>query len=283
MTYNILIVGLGGIGQVYKNALADYHICTLDANDDLEPTYTHFNQINKTFDVAIIATPNYLHYQHALDAGKIAKIVIVEKPGVLNALEWALLCNQHSRTLLVKNNQYRDNIAELCTLAQSAHHIRLNWLNNQRIPNPGSWFTNITKSFGGVERDLVPHLLSYLLKFFSINTLELTSKQFEQRWTLDQIIHTNYGQINHNGVYNVNDYAYLQFNTKTTKIEVTANWDVGLDDIALYFDDTRIQLDLCPDTAYRAMVLTAIANLDNTAFWQQQHKEDIWIHKLLEH
>jgi len=280
MTYKILIVGSGGIGQVYQNALADCYICTLDVNADLDPTYTHFNQIKQKFDVAIIATPNYLHYQHAQLASKLAKIVIVEKPGVLNAQQWQQL---PKNTLLVKNNQYRDNIADLCTLAQSAQHIRLNWLNNQRIPNPGSWFTDVTKSFGGVERDLVPHLLSYLLKFFDVGTLELAQKQFEQRWTLDQITHTNYGQINRNGVYNVSDYAYLQFNTKATKIEVTADWDAGQDDIALYFDDTRVALGLCPESAYRAMVLTAIANLDNTAFWQQQMKEDLWTHKLLEH
>jgi len=62
---------------------------------------------------------------------------------------------------MVKNNQYRQEIKEFQRLAESSDTVYVRWNSANRIPNPGSWFTTKKLSFGGVSRDLMPHMLSY--------------------------------------------------------------------------------------------------------------------------
>ena len=44
----------------------------------------------------------------------------------------------------------------------------------------------------------------------------------------------------------------------------------------------RHELGLCPESAYKSMVETAVKNLNNNEFWSAQFAQDIWIHEQLE-
>jgi hypothetical protein len=41
-------------------------------------------------------------------------------------------------------------------------------------------------------------------------------------------------------------------------------------------------LGLCPESAYKKMIQTAVSNLNNNEFWNKQLKQDLWIHEQIE-
>ena len=99
---------------------------------------------------------------------------------------------------------------------------KLRWINKNRIPNPGSWFTEKSLAFGGVSRDLIPHMLSYYTALTDFTKGKQLSAVAEQRWNLDQIDSTDYGVINHKGQYDVDDRCELVFVNKRTRYEMVA-------------------------------------------------------------
>lgn len=282
-----LIVGLG-IGNLYKNICMelDYNCFTVDTNNALCPTYTNLDQAIseiKTVDISIVALPNFLHYETAYKLAKISKIVLVEKPGVQDAESWIRLTEQfpNTRFMMIKNNQYRDNINELRTLYQKSKSVKINWINKNRIPKPGSWFTTKNLSFGGVSKDLLPHLLSFYTVFESnyVNTV-WTDRIKVQRWNLGDLTSTDYGEVNLSGIYDVDDLVELNTIIHNRNISFTADWrSTTINDIGLHFDDNFIELGLCPEVAYKNMLSTAYNNLHNNIFWKTQLEQDIWIHK----
>lgn len=283
-----LIVGLG-IGQhVYLKVLNElkFTIDTVDTDVKKTATFKSVQNIDKRYRIAIIATPNFTHFDIADQVAKLADIVLVEKPGVLNALQWQQLITQNptTRIMMIKNNQYRSQVKLFKKYVQESKLVEVRWKNNQRIPHPGSWFTNKDLAFGGVSRDLMPHMLSYLTALSNYTALTLTKSECLQNWQLDQITHTNYGNINYNGVYNVDDYSYLEYQDANTIWKLTADWDAGVDDIGIYFDGVKHELGLCPEVAYGGMIITALAMTLQTSdeYWAEQYKQDIFIHKQLE-
>lgn len=42
------------------------------------------------------------------------------------------------------------------------------------------------------------------------------------------------------------------------------------------------KLGLCPEEAYKKMIMMAIENLNNNQYWQDQLAQDIWIHQQIE-
>jgi predicted dehydrogenase len=215
----------------------------------------------------------------------LSKIVFVEKPGVANSEAWRQLCFDYSQTrfMMVKNNQYRDSIAQFKELADKSSIVKVVWNNKNRIPNPGSWFTTKELAFGGVSRDLIPHMLSYyvaLTDYTKGNKLYSTALQ---RHELKNINDTDYGRVDHNGTYNVDDFCEFEFSNSGTKWILTANWkDNKADDVYISFDDTKFPLGLCPEKAYKAMIENAVTNLNNDEFWQEQLQQDLWIHRQIE-
>lgn len=281
-----LIVGLGFgkvlYGNIYKTL--EWEVTTVD----LYSAAANYRSIGDIpagieFDIAHICTPNYTHYQLAAEAAPISKIVMVEKPGVQSSSEWQQLLDQFPRTrfMMTKNNQYRYNLEDLQSNAADADSIDIMWSNRNRIPNPGSWFTNKEQAFGGVSRDLMPHLLSiYQMLNANWRTDPAVFSQTKQNWNLDNIANSDYGTVSSNGVYNVDDYCVIQFNGYT----LIADWaSKNPDKIGVYSNDKSIyELGLCPESAYRRMILTATAYVDYDLFWEQQKEMDLWIHQQLE-
>jgi len=288
-----LVVGLG-IGNLYKSVLEELRIrtITVDTDPDKKPSYRRLGEalimqefnVSGRFATGHVCTPNFTHWEIADEIAEYCRIVFVEKPGVRTADEWQQLVNLHpsTRFCLVKNNMWRNNIDELREHAKQAESVELNWINKDRVPSPGTWFTTKELAFGGVSRDLMPHLLSLYMAFDdNWRTEEPTQALAHRRYELQELSSTDYGTVNTSGVYDVDDLCKLSFN----KYNLTADWrDTQSDKRNIIFNnpDYKFELGLCPEEAYLNMVRDCVQNMDNDDFWQDQLEKDLWIHKQIE-
>lgn len=285
-----------GIGELYRKVLEElrHEIITVDISKPAD-----YNSVDsalaeyKCFDCVFICTPNFTHEQIAYQVADHARIVFVEKPGFKTADSWHTIVNAFPKTkfMMIKNNQYRDIIDNLKILAPHIEIMDVRWLNYDRIPSPGSWFTDKSKSFGGVSRDLMPHLLSIVSAVLpnAYQKYPYIKKKFnQQRWQLSDITNTAYGNIVTNGIYDVDDFSEIELNVGNTQVYLSANWrNMSNDDQSLQIildNNKRIfyDLGLCPEYAYKIMIQTAIENLGNLDFWQDQLLQDLWIHRMCE-
>jgi predicted dehydrogenase len=289
-----LVIGMG-IGQLYKSVLEElgHTVITVDMDPSKDADYSDYSDAfadYQTFDTVHICTPNFTHDKIARIAGKWeAKIVFVEKPGVKDHYTWQSLIRDYPNTrfVMVKNNQYRDEIAQFKDLASRSDTVHIRWNNNNRIPSPGSWFTSKEHAFGGVSRDLIPHMLSYYCALVDYTKGNKLYASAVQRWQLSDIESTDYGTVNPDGVYDVDDFCEMEFKHGDTKFVLTANWrSLKETDIAISFNmnsgAVRHKLGLCPESAYKKMIQEAVQNLNNKDYWQDQLAQDIWIHKQIE-
>lgn len=289
-----LIIGLGFGQAVYKPVLTElgYEVITVDMDASKGADFTSIDdavRVHSNFDTVNICTPNFTHIKLARKVAALSKIVFVEKPGVANSEAWRQLCFDYPQTrfMMVKNNQYRSNIEQFKTLADQSHTVRLVWNNKNRIPNPGSWFTTKDLAFGGVSRDLMPHMLSYYVALTDYNKGNKLYATAIQRHSLDTVDGTDYGVVDKNGTYNVDDFCEFEFKNGDTTWVLTANWkDDKADDVYISFDmknsAAKFVLGLCPEEAYKAMIENAVDNLNSNDFWAEQLAQDLWIHRQIE-
>lgn len=282
-----LVVGMG-IGQLYQKVFTElkYDVETVDIK--LKATYKDIADVNGNYDVAVICTPNFTHEIIARTIANKCKIVLIEKPGLQDSKCWQCLVEDfpNTRFMMVKNNQYRTEIEEYKRLTGLSSRVQAVWSSNDRIPFPGSWFTTKEKAFGGVSRDLLPHLLSY---YTVLSDYKKGTKLFGhavQRHQLKNITRTDYGIVDPNGTYDVDDFAELEFKNTDCFWVLSANWKGGVDDIYLNFvtqdGGVKHRLGLCPEEAYKKMIETAVKNIDEDTFWTDQYDQDIWIHQQIE-
>jgi predicted dehydrogenase len=287
-----LIVGMGFGQAVYLpiyTALG-FDIVTVDSTKPAD--FTSVQQAlteHSYFDTVHVCTPNHTHEAVTRAVAAQAGIVFVEKPGFVDHVAWAAVVTDFidsTRIMMVKNNQHRVEISNFQKLLTQSHSVQLQWKNQHRIPNPGSWFTTKELSFGGVSRDLMPHLLSYftaMTDYIGANKLYASAEQSVQ---LTDITHTDYGVINANGVYDVDDLCDFKFlDSNGVKWHITASWQGhDCDDSSITFmikggGALRFDLGLCPESAYKNMICTAMQNQNNDAFWKTQYEQDMWIHR----
>lgn len=285
-----LIVGLG-IGQLYRSVLAsDYDVYTLDTDPNKAADYTDLRLAvdrHRHFQLIVICTPNHTHYGLAHCLAEHADLILVEKPGVMDSALWLRLTLDHPRTrfMMIKNNQWRDNIGELREQAMDSQLVTMHWMNHSRIPSPGSWFTDRGRALGGVSADLMPHLLSFVAAFEGERFLRSNQRPKIIKATnhsLETITHTDYGVIDRSGIYDVDDRAEVIVNYGDRIYHLIADWATGQgDDRNIYFQESKYEFGLCPEDAYLAMVRQAQANIDDQAFWQNQLLTDIWIQDII--
>lgn len=288
-----LIVGLG-IGRLYVDVLTKMgaDVVTVDTDATKNPSFTNFAEAcaSDKFDTVHICTPNFTHedlfYDYVKSNPKENSIVFVEKPGFKTAQRWQKATDAPVRLMMVKNNQYRSNIDEMITDFQNSNFARLSWINYNRVPNPGSWFTTKDLAWGGVSRDLVPHLLSYIPMFQSesFRDFHISRKNVQQRSKLKDLTSSDYGNVNTAGIYDVDDFCSLELTLNDSRIWIIADWrSMRENDIAISFGNRSIyELGLCPEEAYNAMIQNAVDQQQNDSFWHNQKLQDIWIHKMLE-
>ena len=290
-----LIVGLS-FGQLYKGIYESMgaEVITVDRDESKNADFVELTtalEAHPQFDTAHICTPNKTHYNLAKSLSGHCKIVFVEKPGVKNVAQWKALINDKStRYVMTKNNQYRGNIGEMANMMHKISSVEINWKNKNRIPSPGTWFTNKDLAFGGVSRDLLPHMLSLLIvlapqDFDQYNVME---KNIEQRYRLEDCTDTDYGVVKEDGVYDVEDNVFLKMVGPTNIIKISTAWRTDeKDDIAVHMMKGDLlfksfPLGLCPEDAYQRMIENHIKNLNNEEFWKEQNKQDLFIHSVLE-
>jgi len=287
-----LIIGMG-IGQLYHSVLTELGatIVTVDADVNKKADFTDVVSAIASygiFDTVHICTPNYTHFDLASRVAQSGRIVFVEKPGVKTSEEWLRLVDTFpaTRFMMVKNNMWRDNISELQTLAKQAKQVDIQWIRRNCIPNPGSWFTTRELAFGGVSRDLMPHLLSlYIAMNPNWRTDSVNGQGALMQWQLKDIDSTEYGVVNYNGTYDVDDMCHIGFGNKW---ECLANWrSMNIESSSINFvmpDNSTEQFELgwCPESAYLNMIRDAYNNINNNDFWQDQLDKDIWIHGKIE-
>jgi len=289
-----LIIGMG-IGGLYKQVLTElgHEVVTVDKDPSKGADYTEIKPAlnGRWFDTAHICTPNFTHKSLAEDISAYARIVFIEKPGVKNSEEWQELVRVRplTRFMMVKNNMWRDNLDEMRSYVDHARTVKIKWINKNRIPSPGTWFTTKELAYGGVSRDLMPHLLSlYIALNSNWRTATMTGEESRQKWTLDKIEDSEYGTVNRDGTYDVDDLAKIKYMQNGRVWKMEANWaDNQADNRSIEFemDDgttKRFELGLCPEEAYKAMISDAIENVDNHDFWIRQYEYDTWIHERIE-
>jgi len=286
----VLIVGMG-IGQLYRSIYERklWDITTVDQNKPAD--HWDIEEVQGEFDIAHICTPNFTHGKIARTIAERCKIVFVEKPGLRTTEDWESLVHTfpNTRFAMVKNNQFRNNLVELYMIAKKSDSITLNWHNYNRVPSPGSWFTDVSKAWGGVSRDLLPHLLSWIQVFEpQYSNLVFKHGAVHQHYNLDTVGSTDYGTVDPYGVYNVDDTAEISYENKICGYNCTTSWKNPVGDkinLEFYRQERLIHtepLGLCPEDAYEKMVDTAVENLYNDTYWREQFNRDVWIHKQLE-
>jgi len=292
MSKRSLVIGMG-IGNLYKDVLTKlgHRVVTVDRDISKGADFDSVDKallIHGLFDTAHICTPNFTHFEIAARISPHSKIVFIEKPGVATSDTWTKLVTEFRQTrfIMVKNNMWRNNIAELVELASKARTVKINWIRKNCIPSPGSWFTTKKLAFGGVSRDLMPHLLSlYVAMNPNWKRENVSGQTAMQCWKLKDIDSTDYGVVDPNGTYNVDDMCVINFGNKW---QCAANWrSIDKEDSSITFvmpDNTIEQFDLgwCPEEAYHNMIVDAVDNMDTPEFWLKQYAIDTWIHERIE-
>ena len=287
-----LVVGMG-IGQLYKTVLEQLGstVVTVDSDPSKKAQYLSVDiaiLIEGPFDTAHICTPNFTHFSLAGTVAKHSKIVFVEKPGVADSHSWNMLVSSFpsTRFMMVKNNMWRSNISELKELATLAETVKIKWIRKNCIPSPGSWFTTKKLAFGGVSRDLMPHLLSlYVAMNPDWQDDKVKGNTTLAAWKLEDIESTEYGTVNYNGTYDVDDVCVINFTNKWT---CAANWcSIDTEDSSIQFimpDNSveRFELGWCPEEAYYNMIKETLEQIDNKQYWLEQCEIDSWIHKQIQ-
>jgi len=287
-----LIVGMG-IGELYASVLSNlgHGVITVDSNPDKKADFLTVEDAIKEcrlFDTVHICTPNFTHEVIARTVAPYTRIVFIEKPGVIDSKCWQCLTEDFPKTrfMMVKNNMWRDNIEEMKALAKKASFISIQWCNKDRVPNPGTWFTTKELAYGGVSRDLMPHLLSlYVALDPNWRTGRVSSKNVLQLWELKDLLRTDYGVVNPNGTYDVDDHCRIEYEHK---VELIAQWRTEVFEarhvkfMIPNSKPTTIELGLCPENAYQAMIKEAVERIDDNDFWNTQYEIDFWIHQQIE-
>lgn len=300
-----ILVGYGGIGEnVYYGELEKlgYDIDVVDPARRYA-NYKTVNDIPKSneYEVAVICCPNQHHLNAVLELTDVCKNILVEKPGLANTAAWNRVVHSFPshNIVMVKNNLYRKSIETYESLLDldEVTKVDINWLNKDRIPNPGTWFTNKEQAFGGVTHDLFPHLYCFMFAMFPFHLYnnQIGDTFSLQRWDLDSIgDSTDYGVVYRDGVYDVCDYAEQHFmiprdNDEPLPVTLRASWKEGHDDQAIHIyyksgGKLRLEFGLCPNYAYGEMIKALVEDrfMEHSRQTWIEQDFDQWIHAQLE-
>ena len=264
----LVIVGLG-IGMVHfeqANALNLFdRIITVDPDPNKQATYTCVEQMldqesGLEFDASIICTPNFTHPNLIKQLAPYSDLIMVEKPGLSSAQEWTgvLEENPDTRIVMTKNNIFRNSVAFWQEEYQKSSVVNFVWINKNRVPFPGGWFTNKNKAWGGVSYDLMPHLIHMAITAGSGRISEPSFSTRFQKWNLADVRDTEYGAVNNvDPVYDVDDHCRISFEFDDRKINCVAAWKSdqvqnNMVEVQFVQEDQTVVMDLglCPNEAY---------------------------------
>ncbi len=281
MNKTALVIGLS-MGRQYASWLEQlgYKVITADVDPGKSAWYTDYNDAVRyqNYDIIYIGTPNWTHEPIARDVVSKTKILIIEKPGFVNSKAWRefVESNPDTRIMMVRNNQFRTEISAFKQLAKHSKQITVCWSREDGVPG-SPWFTDKSKAFGGVSRDLMPHLLSMYTALANYKTGNKLYAIAEDR---------NNSNVDDFCEIEISNNAKWVFNANwknNNKNEFYIEFDLGIDVIKFELGDYMTAFGGCPAGPYMAMIKTATENLNNNEFWQEQLEQDVWIHRQIEH
>lgn len=264
--------------------LLGHVVQTFDKDPLKHADYWHADQLRKKFwDMVIVATPNYTHEEYIRSLCKQTPIMLVEKPGLENPLQWVRIRDEIKpcKLIMVKNNLYRD-FTEVKTRLP-ATRIDILWVNKNRVPQPGRWFTDKSRAWAGVSYDLMPHLLHMMLGFeFSIFTM-LSGFKY-QHYKLEDIDSTDYGEVFKEGVYDVDDHCIMSYYTSFgTRVNLIAAWKTDhikedrreIHIKSLWGPIFKYRMELCPNHIYGKMIQSILDRGTQEILFQTD--TDTWV------
>ncbi|MFY8160764.1 MAG: Gfo/Idh/MocA family protein [Candidatus Kapaibacteriota bacterium] len=290
MSVKFLIIGLN-IGTIYVDYFnrLGIEVDTLDIDTKKNPTYTEYSEITSKYDAIVICSPNYTHDTFIEKFWDKTDCFIVDKPGLADYEKFKhLTCGTNKRIMMIKNNLYRPELKGLNSILwdSDVSSVDIKWNNKNRIPFPGGWFTHKEKAYGGVSRDLLPHLLSF---FYGLTgeIANVSNVESKQNWNMNTVIDTDYGVINTiDPVYNVDDYCKCDITYNGIQFRLEANWKTNIEDnisITFNWEDGRTMkynFGLCPVNAYEKMIDSYLTF--NEKEYKKNLNVDLWIHKIME-
>lgn len=183
-----LIIGYGSIGKYYDSLLQELfpesEIKTMDPDQTSGADYSSMKDIEEdNFKFVVICTPNYTHIgiaKEIIEMG-ISKSILIEKPAGAILSEFRDLKNlaekESVHVEMMKNSLFTFGDTQTLPFF-NPNSVKLKWLNRNRVPEQ-AWFTDVELSRGGVEVDLLPHLLA-----IAINTAEKASGKTIESWKI---------------------------------------------------------------------------------------------------
>jgi len=285
---NILIVGLG-IGQVYLEQCRErnFNVVTFDIDSSKNPDFTSLTELKNNspnYDLTIIATPNFTHELYIRELASISNTILVEKPGLSSPDSWRSIMRDifPTKLVMVKNNLYRSTLDQFKHWAKDSNSINICWVDTNRVPNAGGWSTNKKTAWRGISYDLMPHLLHFMIALGFDSLPQPIERKRIQKFQLSDIKTTEYGIINQNGIYDVDDHALLRYQLDGKIINLVAAWkndEFKSDHKELQFIKSDIEyvdeFGLCPNDAYGQMI-DDLLRMDEKSY-QWHINIDMWV------
>jgi predicted dehydrogenase len=276
-----LVIGLG-MGQQYASWLKslNYNVYTVDVDPNKAADYADVASAlrdHQHIDIVYIGTPNWTHESIAREVAPNSKLVVVEKPGVGYSNTWNQLVTAFpdTRFMMVRNNQFRIEMSGFEKLAKHSKQVTICWSRQDGIPG-APWFVDKAKAFGGVSRDLMPHLLSI---YTALTNYKNGNKLYAHAEDKNNI--------------GIDDFCEIEFSNNAKWI-LTTSWknnnknefyiefDLGIEVVRFELGDYMTAFGGCPAGPYISMLKNAMENLNNNEYWQEQLEQDLWIHKQIE-
>ncbi len=262
---SIGLIGCGTIGRVHAASIAKAANCRVVSACDIEPsavarvseivgdvvTTSEYRDVLADRGVAAVTVglPNNLHASVTIEALRAGKHVFCEKPIATtydDAVEMARVSEETGKRLVIGVvNRFADSVNQIKTIVSrgdlgEVYQINIKFKAYRSIPGLGSWFTDKSRSGGGVMIDWGVHYLDlvfYILdtptvrsvsgKGFSRLARDLRSYRFLDMWA---------GPPDFSGVCDVEEYASGVIRTDGPFINFEGAWAHNINERAAYVD-----------------------------------------------
>ena len=236
------VVGIGGIARVaHLGSYSRMKDVEITAVCDIVPEKMNYEGIpsgaerftdykemidKADIDAVDICTPNYLHSEIAVYALDCGKHVFCEKPDAISAKEREKMTAAEKRSgkllMVMRNNRHTVGSRYLKRRIENGefgeiYAGRCGWIRRRGIPGKGGWFTTNAQSGGGPLIDLGVHMLDLAIYLMgnpkAVSVSGCTYRKFADASDLSDSVHSEFGEKNENGIFDVEDLAmgYVRF------------------------------------------------------------------------
>jgi len=254
------VIGVGGFGLKRINSILRSEIADLayivDINEDLAKNlsrkfnvnYVSFDKLilKKDYDVAIIAVPNFLHYEFAIKLLEAGKDVWCEKPMTINVnLARKMVLKSIEKRAILKvgsNPRYFPNVLRALELIKQGyigkvlffrgwigneglHLLNKNWYRDKELAGGGTLIDN------GVHLiDLIRYLADEIVKCFSckLTTLKHNLGNVEDNAVALYELSEGGFALMHSSWTERSGYIYFEIHGENGYIHVDSRWSKAL-------------------------------------------------------